>query len=448
MSRVLRFVKRILPQNLFGRALLIVVVPTVLVQIMAAYVFYARHWENVSRWMAVSLAGEIALLAHEINAATPDRQQELAAFAERLMQIRMTVLPMPEQAGEERFLRSGEAISPLFFYELDRRLNLPFSLELINKQQDLRISVKLEQQLLLIEVSQKRLVSATTEIFIMWLFGSATLFTGIAVLFLRNQIRPIVKLASAMDEFGKGHDEEGFRPQGAQEIKQAGRAFMQMKQRLERQITARMEMLAGISHDLRTPLTRMKLQLEFLKKTDEQTTLELQRDISDMEHMISEYLDFVRGEGEEAAVKQLIVPFLQEVLSRYEGQGHVIPLQVDEGCSGVEIYLRSQAFRRVLTNLVDNALRYGGRKREISIRKRHSHAEIAVEDAGKGIPVSQREEVFKPFKRLDVSRNSQTGGVGLGLTIARDIIHAHGGEISLQDSHLGGLKVLITLPLA
>lgn len=429
----------LLPQSLFGRALLILVLPTIIVQMVATYIFYDRHWENVSRWMASSLAGEIALLVHEMNDAPEERQQRLALLAQKLVHMEVSLEAKDKSA---KFLRSGRDISPIFFSELQERLSLPFSLELVEADQMLRIRVKLEEQVLVITVSRKRLVSSTTYIFISWMLGSALLLTGIAVIFLRNQIRPITKLAAAMDDFGKGMEVQGFRPQGAVEVRRAGRAFLMMRQRIDRQISARMDMLAGISHDLRTPLTRMKLQLEMLKEKD--TAQDLRRDVSDMEHMIAEYLDFVRGEGQEQPQRLSLASCLGELVSRYRSQGHTVPVSYN-GHEEEELNVRPHVFRRALMNVVDNAIRYG-RNARMEVLKKRQHIEICVEDDGEGIPRHLHEEVFKPFKRLDQSRNTGTGGVGLGLTITRDIIHAHGGDVLLQDAASGGLRVVIRLP--
>lgn len=434
-----RSLKRILPQSLFGRALLILVLPTIIVQLIATYIFYDRHWENVSRWMASSLAGEIALLVHEVNGADAATQQQMAFFARKLMHIRMEIQP---EEGSERFLRKGRDVSPILFADLQSRLNRPFSLELVNDEQDLLVRVKLEDQILAISVTRKRLVSSTTYIFITWMLGSALLLTGIAVIFLRNQIRPITKLSTVMDAYGRGHDTPGFRPQGAAEVRRAGRAFQQMRQRIDRQISARMEMLAGISHDLRTPLTRMKLQLEMLG--EKEAAHDLRRDVSDMEYMIGEYLDFVRGEGQEAPQRMRVADCMEDIVARYKTHSHPVTLDAGSG-GGAEADIRPHVFRRAVMNIIDNGLRYGKSVRVSLYAKRH-HIHIRIDDDGPGIPREKREAVFRPFTRLDGSRNAGTGGVGLGLTISRDIIHGHGGDISLQEAPSGGLRVIIRLP--
>lgn len=435
-----RSLKRILPQSLFGRALLILAVPTILVQLVATYVFYDRHWSTVSRWMASSLAGEIALLVHEVNHAPAQRQQEWMRLAEKLVYVQMT---LDESASQEPFLRQGQAISPVFFNELEARINLPLALRVHPEDADsLIVQVKIPDGVLNFSVTRKRLVSSTTYIFVSWMLGTALLLTSIAVVFLRNQIRPIRKLAQAMENFGKGLEIDGFKVHGALEVQQAGRAFLMMRRRIDRQISARMEMLAGISHDLRTPLTRMRLQIAMLP--DPATAEDLLKDVADMEAMIAEYLDFVRGEGQEKPVPEKIKGIVQEVLAGYRRQNHDIPLEF-RASDDAELMVRPQVFRRALMNVVDNGLRYGKTVRVVVEESNHA-VEIRVIDAGCGIPAEMREEVFRPFKRLESSRNVNSGGVGLGLTITRDIIHAHGGSVLLQDAEPNGLMVTIRMP--
>jgi len=349
-----------------------------------------------------------------------------------------------EKSETERFLRAGEAISPVFFAEMETRLSLPFAVTSVENGERLEVQIKLPNEVLSIKVNRKRLVSNTTYLFVMWMVGSAVILTGVALIFLRNQIRPIARLSAAMESFGKGVDAPGYRPQGAREVRRAGRAFLQMKQRIERQISARMDMLAGISHDLRTPLTRMKLQTQMLEKKQPEAADNLRRDVGDMEHMIEEYLDFVRGEGMEAPKRLSLATAVEEIVQRYVEDADRIKVDIN-GLAHVEVDIRPNAFRRALTNIINNALRYGECAR-VRLQKKAQAIYVYVEDDGPGIPQAKREEVFRPFRRLDESRNVETGGVGLGLTIARDIIHAHGGDIQLSDAGSGGLSVAIRLP--
>ncbi|MHA1564383.1 MAG: ATP-binding protein, partial [Alphaproteobacteria bacterium] len=262
-----------------------------------------------------------------------------------------------------------------------------------------------------------------------------------ATLFMRNQVSPIKRLARAADNFGKGRDAPDFRPSGATEVRQAATAFLAMRDRIKRQIQQRTEMLAGVSHDLRTPLTRMKLQLAMFKKNPEID--DLSADVAEMERMVNGYLDFARGEGSEAPTRTDIIPVLEAVVHDARRAGVTIDLTAQ---GPLELPLRQDAFRRCMTNLISNAARYGQRI-VIAADRDGNTLKITVDDDGPGIPAAKREEAFRPFQRLDESRSPDTSGTGLGLSIARDIVHGHGGEISLAQSPLGGLRAVVSLPL-
>jgi two-component system osmolarity sensor histidine kinase EnvZ len=258
---------------------------------------------------------------------------------------------------------------------------------------------------------------------------------------MRNQVKPIRELAAVSEAFGKGGDIEGYRPSGASEVRQAGAAFVVMRERLRRFLLQRTEMLAGISHDLRTPLTRMKLELALLDESP--SVAGLRADVADMERMVESYLAFVRGDGEEQPAPTDLGRLLADLVADEQREGHPVRL-VTEG--DLAVSLRPQAIRRSIRNLLANATRHGARI-ELRAKRRERSIKILIDDDGPGIPSASREDVFKPFFRLDSSRNSSTGGVGLGLTIARDVVRAHGGDIWLEDSPLGGLRVRIKLPV-
>jgi two-component system osmolarity sensor histidine kinase EnvZ len=264
---------------------------------------------------------------------------------------------------------------------------------------------------------------------------------AVALLFMRNQIRPIRRLAAAAERFGKGRDTPGFKPEGALEVRQASRAFLVMRERIQRQISQRTEMLAGVSHDLRTPLTRMKLQLALLG--DSPDIAELKADVAEMERMIEGYLAFARGEGSEVPEPTDLAALIDDVCQAARRQGAVIDLAID---GDLILPLRPQAIRRCVTNLISNARRYGGYI-AVAAGRRGRMVEVTIDDDGPGIPAERREEVFKPFYRLEASRNQATGGTGLGMTIARDIARHHGGDVTLDTSPLGGLRCVIRLPM-
>lgn len=433
-----------LPKSLFGRALLILVVPTLLIQMVTAYIFFDRHWDDVSRHMSVALAGEIAFLVEQIKDAEPEQEPKIITNFGQATGVHASI-----EAENEFNSQITSADFPDFQRILDRKLGEDFIVQKSKSGELIEIKIKLPTQTLHLKTSVKRLESRTTTLFIMWMFGASCLFLFIAVIFLRNQLRPITRLAIAADNFGRGVDTPNFRPHGALEVRKAARAFITMRERINRQIRTRTDMLSGISHDLRTPLTRMKLQLAMLPedvstRPDMREAIEeLSDDVQQMQQMVQEYLDFASDEGREEAVKTNLSELLADVVSDYKRTQQEITLTIE---NSPEIALRVSACRRMLHNLIDNAIRYGHRC-HLSLRVVGSYAEIVVDDEGAGIPEAQREEVFKPFNRLETSRNSKTGGVGLGLTIARDVVLAHGGSIALETAPTGGLRVLIRLPL-
>ncbi|MDX1974658.1 MAG: ATP-binding protein [Rickettsiales bacterium] len=428
--------KSLLPKSLFGRALLILLLPMLLTQLIMAYIFFDRHWQNVSRYMAHSMAGEISFLVDQLHTASAQERLAVEKSFENATSMRVAFEPL------EMFkTRRSSDDFPEFREKLDEILGLPNVVRKIDGGSTIEVSVLLDTHTLTIKTTVKRLESRTTFIYILWMVGLSIVLMCIALLFLRNQVRPIRQLAEAADSFGRGVDAPNFRPHGASEVRKAAHAFIVMRERIKRQLRTRTEMLAGISHDLRTPLTRMKLQLAMLG--DSEAAKELSDDVQQMEHMIQEYLDFARGEGGEVAVRMPVGELLQDVVEDYRRLNAPVTFSDSET---VMVDIRAISFRRMLHNLIDNALRYGT-SCNVSLVKKTNACEILIDDEGQGIPSDKHQEVFKPFSRLDPSRNSKTGGVGLGLTIARDIILAHGGSITLDASPSGGLRVIIRLPL-
>lgn len=438
---LVKMIKDFLPKSLFGRALLILVLPTVLIQLVVTYVFFDRHWDDVTRRIALNAAGEIQFFVQQLKAADANHKDEVASHFVKSTGINVFF----DDADTFRKTSRNNDFAE-FQRSLRAKIEEPFSIRQIDKGATIEIQIALEHDVLRLEMTSKRLESRTTIIFVLWMVAASVVFLLIAVVFLRNQIRPISQLAEAADNFGRGLDMPGFRPHGASEVRRASRAFIVMRERIKRQIRTRTEMLAGISHDLRTPLTRMKLQLAMLGDTQE--VRELNDDVQQMEHMIEEYLDFARGEGGEEAVRMGLHELLADVAADYQRtNAKVTFLPQDQVFKDIRV----SAFRRMLHNIIDNALRYG-KECEISLRKTANFCEISIDDDGPGIPEDKRDDVFKPFIRLDPSRNARTGGVGLGLTIARDVALAHGGSIVLEsapqsDLKRSGLRVIIRLPL-
>lgn len=432
-------VKRWLPRSLFGRALLILVLPIILTQLVLAYVFFDRHWDNVTRHVSNTLGGEIGFFVQRLKKAPDEGAGDVVSDFILTTGIEVyfdSLHDLPQQ---------DEADYPEFVERLHMIIREPMVVRRLDHKQLIQVQVKLQKQVLRMEMSIKRLESRTTDIYLIWMIGVSLTFVLIAVLFLRNQIRPIRRLAEAADSFGRGVDAPGFRPHGALEVKKAARAFIVMRERIKRQLRTRTDMLAGISHDLRTPLTRMKLELAMLPSDKKwaESVQELHDDVQQMEHMIEEYLNFARGEGREEAVRLSVRDLLEDIVNDYRRTGSKIQLHAHQD---VLADIRMTAFRRMIHNIMDNGLRYGNRV-HVGLDLHHSIYEVTIDDDGPGIPVEMRDDVFKPFSRIEPSRNEKTGGVGLGLSIARETVLAHGGRIHLDESPYGGLRVVIMLPL-
>ena len=439
------FIKRILPRSLFGRLVLIILSPLILLQVISTWVFYDRHYETVTRRLTQGLSGDIAAVIQMMirNPGSVDRLQTFR-LAERVMLLKLT---FEEGARLEATTRTDTF--GIFASVLDRQLakalreivDRPFLIDTHSLEKEVQIDVQLADGMLRVLVPRKRLFSSTTYIFIMWMVGSSIVLFVVALLFMRNQVRPIRRLALAADSFGKGRDVADFKPEGATEVRQAAGAFIQMRNRIKRQIRQRTEILAGVSHDLRTPLTRMKLQLAMLGRTPETESLE--SDVAAMERMVEGYLAFARGESVEQPEPTEVSGLLREVVVQMRRDGGIVDLHVEQAMT---VPLRREPMRRCLSNLIANAQRYG---EHVSVRAgpRDKVIEITIDDDGPGIPPDKRREVFRPFFRLEQSRNPETGGVGLGLTIARDVVRNHGGDIVLEDAPGGGLRARIWLPV-
>jgi two-component system osmolarity sensor histidine kinase EnvZ len=440
----LGLLKKIMPRTLFGRSLLIVVLPTVLLQILATYIFYERHWNNVARRLAQGVSGEIASII-SLTDRFPGDEARASILNIARSQMRLTVT---FQNGQLIPYSAEHEDDDFGFLELhmarELRSSLPgreFTVTSNNNLEIVTIRVQLTDKVLNVTVRDKRLFSSTTYIFVLWMIGISITLLAIAVIFLRNQMRPIRQLANAADQFGKGQDVDDFKPSGAQEIRLASIAFHEMKHRILRQITQRTEMLAGVSHDLRTPLTRMKLQLAMMD--DNEANRNLIGDVEDMKNMVEGYLAFAKGQEAESVEPVNLADLVQEVCDNSLRQGAHLKLTAT---TDILAHLRPNGIKRCLTNLIENARRHAD-KIEVQILLEDEQAYVIVDDDGPGIPEDKRADVFRPFHRLDTSRNSETGGSGLGMTIARDVIHSHGGQIILATSPLGGLRVQLSLPL-
>ncbi len=442
-------VKRLLPETLFFRSLLILITPIFLIQIILTVVFFDRHWSRMTSRLSFAVAGEVSLVVHYIE--QNEKQEETNRLIELLSQ-RLDLLVTHDDgaklSGNDRQrVQQGmtwEAmIRTSLITELSKVLSMPFTVKVDFSEKWIEVGVQTSQGVLNVSVPQRRLFSSTTYIFLLWVFGASSILLVIAVLFMRNQIRPIRRLSAAAEHLGKGRNVQNFKIEGAREVRQAGQAFLDMKTRIQRQVSQRTDMLAGVSHDLRTPLTRLKLQISMMG--DSPDIYEMKKDINDMEKMIEGYLSFVRGEGREKSSMTDVSSVLRDVTISAKRQGCDVDMQLNN--LKPSVMLRPIAFKRCLSNITSNAIKHADHIWITLEQNSKSEIEIIIEDNGDGIDEGQYDEVFRPFYRVDTSRNSETGGIGLGLPIAMDIVHSHGGEIWLDKSQHGGLAVHISLPM-
>jgi two-component system osmolarity sensor histidine kinase EnvZ len=413
----------------------ILLAPMVLVVAVATIVFVERHWDNVTRRLASDIASEVHALSDLLEYSSM-KPSAVKNFIERNFDLQ--VLIAPQQLPKRIVSIDGEKPIDQPFMEdaLYERFKKDFTVHVT--ADNIFIVFPSKYGMVSVSLPRKRLFNKTAPVFLMWLLGTPILLSLIAAIFLRNQIRPIRRLAEAADKLGKGQEIEDFQPRGADEVRQAGYAFIRMRDRLQRQISKKMEMLAGVSHDLRTPLTRMSLQLSMMKDSDEIEGLK--RDVSDMSKMVTSFLDFARENETEATSSIDICELIHEIATRQAKEVHV---KCD--VKG-KLNLRVQSIKRCLVNILENASRYADES-WISVTNDPERLFIVIDDNGPGIPENKRALAFKPFYRLDESRNQDVPGTGLGLAIARDVIHQHGGKIHLEDSPKGGLRVSIKIPL-
>ena len=437
----MKMIKHFLPRTLLGRSILIVVVPLIMLQVVTTFIFFNRHWETISLLLSRSFSGNISMVIDTMN-RFPEVEDREWIFMVSPGNLGLE-LSFEEGAilSEETAKKSDGLIEEMLKQGMDERVRRPFRIDNENFGDKVQVKIQLPEGVLNVLGKRKLLFSSTTYILILWMIGTSLILLAVAIIFMRNQVRPIRRLAAAADNFGKGRDVPYFKPEGAAEVRRAAAAFKLMQARIQRQISQRTEMLAGVSHDLGTVLTRMKLELAMLGDSSEAKALAA--DVAEMEHMIEGYLAFARGEGKENAEPVKVDRMLAEVADNARRNGAEIELEAD---TGITITLRPNAFRRCLGNLLGNAARHAQHIR-LAAQRRDHQLEITVDDDGPGIPEDRREDVFKAFFRLDEARNLDSGGVGLGLSISRDIVHAHGGEISLETSPLGGLRVGVLLPV-
>jgi two-component system osmolarity sensor histidine kinase EnvZ len=441
-----RWLKRRAPATLFGRSLMIIVLPIALMQAAVTYAFFEAHWQTVTSRLSEGLAGDIAWAVESYkDDPSPESFARLSERAEESLGLSIALQP-GRKIPEHR--RDPPALIEPFFAPVDRsleralsaRLDDPYWFDTTRYPAYVDIRVAAPGGVMRVLAPRERAFATQGHIFVLWLTIATVLLTTVAILFIRNQVRAIERLAAAAEAFGRGGEDAKFKPHGAREVRQAARAFLDMRARIQRHIDQRTALLASVSHDLRTPLTRLKLALALAEPGAR--TADMKRDLAEMEHMIDEYLAFARGEAGEASEAVSLRPLLEAVAADARAMGATVTTAVDATLSAAA---RPLALRRALGNLAQNAAAHGDHV-ALAARAVANGVEITVDDDGPGIPAPRREEAFTAFARLDESRNQNLKGVGLGLAIARDVARAHGGDITLETSPMGGLRAVLRLP--
>ena len=432
-----KFVKNLLPKRLFYRALLIVAIPVILLQLLVTIVFFDSLWIKTNKGMTRALVGEIDTFIVAFDNENNDKDYIIDLFSIHLdlnikyIQDKEFNFKLKERwfspidRSLRRELKSSIGINKFWFSTTDY-------LELIN------IRIKYKKGYFEFLVPRDRVTASSARLFALWISVPAIFLILVAILFLKNQTRPITNLAKAAEKFGRGEEVDDYRPSGSLEIRQAGYEFDKMRKRILRHLNQRSEMLSGISHDLRTPLTRMKLQLSFVK--DKEISSKLNEDISEMEKMLNEYLQFTSSSQSEKNEIFDLSKLLNETIERYENT--YITRDIVQN---ILINGRKNLLKRSFNNIIDNGLKYG-KKLNVQLNKNGKNIFILIEDNGPGIPKEEYENVFKPFYKIDKGRGETKSSVGLGLSIASDIIRSHGGYVKLDKSSMNGLGVKIFLP--
>lgn len=436
-----RWLRRQLPTGLYSRSLLIIILPMIILQAVVAYVFMERHWQLVTERLSAAVVRDISAVIDLIE-SYPDvkDQEQIIRIARERLDLTVSIEPgteLPAPRQKPFFSILDETLSA----QIKRQIRRPFWIDTLGDSRLVEIRIKLNDEILRVFARRSQTYASNTHIFLLWMIGTSLVLIGISILFLRGQIRPITALAKAAESFGKGQKTpDDFSPRGADEVRRAGLAFILMRERIERQMEQRTAMLTGVSHDLRTILTRFKLQLALAGDNPE--LQHLNKDVEDMQSMLEGYMSFARGEAEEDVGQLKLSELFEQLKGEAELHGKTLSYTLE---GDDEVSVRTNAFTRLITNLASNSRRYAN---HLEIHAQHSAKWLTItfDDDGPGIPENARNDVFKPFFRLDEARNLDASGTGLGLAIARDIARSHGGNVTLADSPLGGLRAVIRIP--
>ncbi|MDX2234556.1 MAG: ATP-binding protein [Hyphomonadaceae bacterium] len=437
-----RRMRDILPKGLYWRTLLIIAAPAAILQLIISVVFLNDHWEATSKRMSQAVAADVALLIQLYERdPTPERFASITAMA--WQPLRLEIALEPDGALEaERCRPYGPAIDRYLTRALELELQRPLWYDSTCPGTQVKMRLPIEGGILTVKAFRDRVQARSGPLFVLWIFGATVFLVIVSIVFIRNQVRPIEKLAAAMEMFGRGEDPGLFGVRGAREVRQATHAFFDMRQRIKRHIDQRGQLLAGVSHDLRTPLTRLKLQFALMPPSADLD--DAKRDLEEMQATLDEYLAFAQGQWSETPDAADVGALAAEAVAAAVRSGADVTLTRD---GDLMAPVRGGAVRRALSNLIDNAVAHGERVR-VNARVAAGCVTVDVDDDGPGIPAELYEDAFRPFSRLDETRTRNTKGVGLGLAIARDVARSHGGDVILAKSPLGGLRATLRLPLA
>ena len=435
--------KDFFPKTFFGRSLAIILIPVLILQCVLIYVFYERHWDDVGRRLALAIGGQISFIIDNVSANNLDEKQmnQLFKRAESsfLIKSRLAKGTFLENVQQHKV---SSLLDNTLFESLRERINYPYKFDTKSIKNTVIIYVELKEYgVFEFELARKSLYSYTIEVFMGWMLFTAILLVALTLHFMHQQIKPLRNIMLAAEDFGRGNNNFVLKPRGAYELRLLADVFIKMRERIKNQITQRTQMLAGIGHDLRTPLTRMKLQIALLK--DKSAINSLSNDVQEMREMIDDYLTFAKGEGEENSSKQDVGKILEKILKKIHTNKKI---SIKKNIKRDLFYnLKPLAINRAFSNIISNAISFAKENINIISYENNEGIFIIVEDDGPGIPKDKRDDVFKAFFRIDKSRSLASGNSGLGLTIAKNIIQGHSGMIKLDESNDGGLKVIVIL---
>ena len=424
--------KDVLPKGLYSRSLLIIIIPVVVLQGILTFVFLDRHWQLVTRKLSSAVASEIATFIDVVPSLGLNKVIELS---ERFYDAEVNYIPNKKLINNPP--KPINLVENTLSKELSKNINNSFWVDAHTYEKRVIVQIEKKEGIYEFIIPRRNVYATNSHIFLVWMVISSLLLVSVAVIFMRQQIKPIEKLSKAAQQFGLGKKMENFKPSGATEVRRAAEAYLKMQERIERFIEQRTLMLAGVSHDLRTPLTRLKLQIEML--SDDKTNIELLSDVNEMQKMLENYLDFAEDVTREKATKTDLKRMISEIIDSESTKSKTIEFNIKND-EPIFFECRTIAMKRCITNLLNNACSYGDRIR-ISLERKKDVIDISIEDNGPGIDKSDYDKAIKPFIRLDSSRNQNIPGSGLGLSISQDITSNHGGKLIMSKSNLGGLKV-------